>query len=198
MLKRIGILLSAALFILPYPHVSTAYVIQLKNGVEFSTYHYWQEGNQTMFYLEGGIVGIEKDFIKEIRKSHPVKKRVIHVVSEITRTQVSEQGSSVPSANQGALGNKDLGNVEQKPEGESTAENISPVDFVSYQQKNLALRTALEKALERYRMASGQQDKEAEEKAREEFRALSKQLFDLSDEVKAKNNGVLPAWWEKL
>lgn len=179
----------AILLLFIYPGVSEAsIVIRLKNGREFITYHYWTAGNQTMFYLEGGIVGVEANFISEIKKVSLKNRRVIQSTSEEAGGK-EMKNSSTPTPQESP--------TENTP-GEMSAEEKPKGDFTIYQKKHLELRTALEKALERYRMASGQQDKEAEEKAREEFRALSKQLFDLSDEVKAKNNGVLPPWWEKL
>lgn len=47
-----------------------SYIIHLKNGGKFITNHYWTEGNQIMFYAQGGVAGIEKDFVKAIQKSN--------------------------------------------------------------------------------------------------------------------------------
>lgn len=47
-----------------------SYIIHLKNGGKFITNHYWTEGNQIMFYAQGGIAGIEKNFVKAIQQSN--------------------------------------------------------------------------------------------------------------------------------
>lgn len=43
-----------------------AFVIRLRNGNEFVTTRYWQEGQQVLFDAYGGIVGIAKAFIAEV------------------------------------------------------------------------------------------------------------------------------------
>jgi len=46
-----------------------AYVITLKNGNEYVTARYWQEGGQVLFDTYGGIFGIEKAFVARIDQS---------------------------------------------------------------------------------------------------------------------------------
>jgi hypothetical protein len=46
-----------------------AYVITLKNGNEYVTARYWQEGGQVLFDTYGGIFGIEKAFVGKIESS---------------------------------------------------------------------------------------------------------------------------------
>lgn len=45
------------------------YKIYLKNGTEFETNRYWEEGGQIKFYLRQGIVGIPKNSVEKIKKS---------------------------------------------------------------------------------------------------------------------------------
>ena len=47
----------------------SSYLIELKNGSTFIINHYWKEGRQIKFYYYGGVVGIEKEFVREIRES---------------------------------------------------------------------------------------------------------------------------------
>lgn len=46
------------------------YLIKLKNGREFITSRYWQEGQQIMFDTYGGVFGIEKDFVIKVERSN--------------------------------------------------------------------------------------------------------------------------------
>ena len=46
-----------------------AYVITLKNGNEYVTARYWQDGGQVLFDTYGGIFGIEKAFVAKIEQS---------------------------------------------------------------------------------------------------------------------------------
>jgi hypothetical protein len=46
-----------------------AYLIRLKNGKEYVTSRYWQEGGQLFFETAGGILGIEKASVAKIEQS---------------------------------------------------------------------------------------------------------------------------------
>jgi hypothetical protein len=46
-----------------------AYVIKLKNGNEFVTGRYWQEGKQVLFDTYGGVFGVDKAFVITIQQS---------------------------------------------------------------------------------------------------------------------------------
>jgi hypothetical protein len=46
-----------------------AYVIKLKNGNEFLTSRYWQEGTQVLFETYNGIFGIDKAFVSKVEKT---------------------------------------------------------------------------------------------------------------------------------
>lgn len=46
-----------------------AYVIRLKNGNEFVTGRYWEEGGQVLFETYGGVFGVDRFFIAKILQS---------------------------------------------------------------------------------------------------------------------------------
>jgi hypothetical protein len=62
---------SLALFsYLAFPNVAGAnYVIKLKNGNEFVTARYWQQGKQVMFDTYGGVFGVDRAFVTKIEQS---------------------------------------------------------------------------------------------------------------------------------
>ena len=47
-----------------------AYVIKLKNGNEYVTARYWQEGSQVLFETFGGVFGVERAFVSKIEPSN--------------------------------------------------------------------------------------------------------------------------------
>jgi len=49
--------------------LDAAYLIKLKNGNEYVTERYWQEGSQILFDTDGGVFGVEKAFVAKIEKS---------------------------------------------------------------------------------------------------------------------------------
>lgn len=46
-----------------------AYLIKLKNGNEFITSRYWQDGKQLLFETYDGIFGVDKAFVARVEKS---------------------------------------------------------------------------------------------------------------------------------
>jgi len=49
-----------------------AYIIKLKNGNEYITTRYWQEGRQVFFDTYDGVFGIERSFVTKIEKTDQV------------------------------------------------------------------------------------------------------------------------------
>jgi hypothetical protein len=89
---------------------------------------------------------------------------------------------------------------KDSPGGETSAGKKSGDPIISlddYKEKKLRLQAELNKALEGFREASGNRDSEAKKKAIRHVTEASGQMLKLTDEVKEKNNGVLPDWWEK-
>jgi hypothetical protein len=162
-----------------YPSVClSSYLIELKNGSTFITNHYWKEGQQIKFYYRGGVVGIPKNFVKAIRKSDIAYKEEID----------SKQDSVDPKSK--INGKSGITTTEKK-------EKYGTVDLKYYIEKKIALTAELDESLERLREATRNKDPEAKNKARDEMRKISTKIYDLTDELKEKNNGKLPeGWWE--
>ena len=75
-MKNVLVAITVVAFIM-YPAVClAAYIIHLKNGREFVTKQYWEEGEQIKFKRYGGIIGIQKDLVKNIEETDdlPVEK----------------------------------------------------------------------------------------------------------------------------
>ena len=68
-MERLIQILMAALIFAFASVADAAYLIKLKNGNEFFTGRYWQEGQQIMFDVYGGAFGIERAFVSKIEKS---------------------------------------------------------------------------------------------------------------------------------
>jgi hypothetical protein len=48
------------------------YIIKLKNGNEYITTRYWQEGRQVFFDTYDGVFGIERTFVTKIEKTDQI------------------------------------------------------------------------------------------------------------------------------
>jgi hypothetical protein len=67
---KLGVSLLLGLFLVPIGDTAMgAYVIRLKNGNEFVTGHYWEEGRQVLFDTYGGIFGIDRSLVAKILQS---------------------------------------------------------------------------------------------------------------------------------
>jgi hypothetical protein len=176
---------------------SNSYSIQLENGGQFITNLYWEEGNQIMFYIYGGIAGVQKKFVKSISES------------KLSFKDENEDKSSKSSDDERKISNLEKIKDNEPTKGdistsEGTGEKIqgekrSPegIDFEYYRKTKIKLRAQFNQARENYLQASSNKDPEAKELARKEMVEFSKQIYDLADELKRKNNGVLPDWWEQ-
>jgi hypothetical protein len=177
MKKFILIIVIIAFFI--YPSICfSSYLIELKNGSTFITNHYWKEGRQIKFYYRGGIVGIEKGLIKGIRESDlPYKEEV-----------VEQKASQTPE-----ITSKEAG----KKAGEETKEEREKIDVTFYKNKKSALMERYSEAKKKLQQATKDRNRALQREANNELKEISKQRAALAREIKEKNNGILPKWWQR-
>ena len=63
-MKKLLTAIAAAVFVI-YPCVCfSSYIIHLKDGREFATDRYYEEGDQIKFKRYGGVIGIQKDLVR--------------------------------------------------------------------------------------------------------------------------------------
>lgn len=155
-----------------------AFIIHLKNGGRIETPHCWEENHELRFYFGNGVAGIERNSVARIEKTDGN----------------SEEGREVRKT---AAAPTETG---LKAEGASTArKSPEKVDLKAYQEKMAALKADLNRTLTRMKKAESAGDPAAREEAAAENRRISDQMYKLTDELKDKNNGQLPAdWWQGI
>ena len=177
MKKFILLIATIAFFICPCICFSS-YLIELNNGSTFITNHYWKEGLQIKFYCYGGVVGIEKKFVKAIRESDMVYKEEIDSKQDGVDPKSKINKKSV------------ITTIEKKENG--------TVDLKYYKEKKVALEAELKRSLDKLREATKNKDSQAKKKARDEVKKISAKMYELTGELIKKNNGKMPeGWWEK-
>ncbi len=163
MKNYIAVIITIVFFICPSICFSS-YLIELKNGSTFITNHYWKDGRQVKFYCRGGVVGIGKDLVREIRDS-------------------------------------DLPYIVEKPQPEKAGEKIDAeskeIDVEYYQRMNEELWEKYREAKERYDQSKLHRDEFVGNEAKKEIREALDKLTELSRELKKKNKGILPDWWQE-
>jgi hypothetical protein len=169
-----------------------SYLLHLKNGNELRTSHYWEEGDEIKFYAYGGVAGLQKAFVSRVTvsslnyKEDPDSKEEI----EKNRDPLVSSGPKSKESRQIQI------RTRESQSGENV-ENDEVVDFDYYRERRASLKEKLEDAIQRHREATARKDQEAKESTRKEYLGFSKQIIDLGDELKRKNKGVLPNWWQE-
>ena len=99
--------------------------------------------------------------------------------------------------------------TEQPQESGKTIQTIEPpkdvkvkekekVNIQDHKKKKDQMTVELERLIEKVKEANRMKDNKAKEKAQEEMRKASGQIYKLTDEATGKNEGKLPeGWWGK-
>lgn len=192
--------------------VYAAYIIHLKDGRDFITEQYSEEGDQIKFERYGGLIGIRKDLIREIEeieKRPPRKKKV--VAAEKPPSIEAETGNK-ENPGEGAAKTETPkaggGDREKKAKGR---EQKIPATVSEEEKKKAEQEKAIEieMLLEEKRQIMGQMEiiaaglKDAQEKNNKtdkrqwliERTKLLKTLFELENSVRSAHDGELPDWW---
>ena len=177
-------------FLITLGSVSFAeYVIKLKNGRCLPTTRYWEEQGQLKFYWGSGVASVPKtniltvvDVSKRPQEWVPPAKEPPPAMEEATSVK-----ETTPAKETG-----------EKKVRETTA--VAPqekLDILSYQKQKALYTEKYEKAYQRYKDASARKDAEAKKKAWLEFNEFGGKVVALEEEVKKKNQGVVPRWWKE-
>ena len=172
MKKFIPVIVTIVFFI--YPSIClSAYLIELKNGSTFITYHYWAEGRQIKFYCFGGVVGFPKNFVKAIRKSDIAYKEETVIQNAAKKPQ------------------------PQPPRQKAEKPDNDLIDIEYYKREKQRLEQELDEAKRRYLSSLESGDKETKHAASRDALKINIQIDQLKKELKEKNKGVLPEWWNE-
>jgi len=157
---------------------AAAYLIQLRNGRQVMTSYYWQQEHTIMFYTAGGVAGVAESAVLRIQ--------AVEDPPEADLPQAAEQQAADTAQQQAA----------DTAEAPRERPQTPPFDLEAARHKKEELKAQLDTTLERYRAASSAHDRDAKTKLQAELTAWSKQIFDLTEEVKQRHQGRLPEGWE--
>ncbi len=91
-MKKLLTLIAAAVFIVSPSICFASYVIHLKDGREFVTDQYWEEGDQIKFKRYGGVIGIQKELVRGIEEINDLPDEQGAMVKQ-TASLTAEKGS---------------------------------------------------------------------------------------------------------
>ena len=167
MKNYIAVIITILFFICPSVCFSS-YLIELKNGSTFITNHYWKEGRQVKFYCRGGVVGIEKDLVREIRESD------LPYIVEKPQPEKEEEAKT---------------ESESKPESEQKKE--------VFIEEKMHIATEIESVSAAFREAKAKNNRKQMQVERKKLLSLRTELSKLREKVRADNGGQVPAWWDE-
>ena len=177
MKKFILLIATIAFFICPSICFSS-YLIELKNGSKFITYQYWKEGSQIKFYYFGGVVGIEKDLVKEIRESD------LPYIKEEPQPAKKEKVQA---------------EAEYKPKLEQKKEiRLTPYpEKETFLKEKMRIATEVESVSAAFREAKEKNDRKQMQAERKRLLSLKTELSKLRKKIRADHGGQTPAWWDE-
>jgi hypothetical protein len=169
-----------------------SYLLHLKNGNELRTSYYWEEDEEIKFFIYGGVAGIQKGFVTKVTLSDWNYKE-----GQSRKENIEEiQPPVIPSGPKSKEIPEIQGGETESKSGKATKKD-GVVDFDYYRERKASLKEKFEDALQRNREAIAKKDQQAKNLTRKEYLEFSRQIIDLGDELKRKNKGLLPDWWEE-
>ncbi|MBC8461659.1 MAG: hypothetical protein H8D67_27110 [Deltaproteobacteria bacterium] len=210
------------------PSISVAsYIIKLKNGRKISVQYYWKEGDNILFNIYGGVVGIQKDQVKEIEDLPDEKEGVAKQEAPETTQGTEEteivvvQGTGTKKGEVEAKYDKSEEEFDKKgmPEKDSYDEEsykkkISVIlelkdTLEKYKrskehgQKEMFLNekrriaTEIESVSAAFREAKVKNDRKQMQVERKRLLSLQTELSKLRENVRADHGGQVPVWWDE-
>lgn len=177
-----------SVFLLVFCAASGSYggfLIELKGGAEIVVDNYWEVEGEVRYSRYGGFVGLPTGEVKDIRPTD----RPVDPEARSSRASVIVPSAAPPVSGKAV--------IESKAAEEAAADE--EFDLEAYIAKMDRLKAALNRTLKPIRVATENKDQDGLDKAREENRAISAEMYRLTDELKEKNRGELPpGWWEGI
>jgi hypothetical protein len=179
---------------------ASSFVIELQNGREMRTTHVWEEGDEIKLSAPGGTIGFPKALVKRIHTSSPIShetvtRRALPPGDRHTHGASADTPPQIDEPHETALRHEGRERASPQASTPEDGASLTAGEAQAYRAKKLRLTSALDAATNAYLVASGARNPDAKKAALDDMRGYSKQIIDLGEEVKPKNGGVLPAWW---
>ena len=208
-MKKLLRAIAAAVFILCPAFSFSSYIIHLKDGREFATEQYSEEGDQIKFKRYGGVIGIQKDLIREIEVIEEVeelpaeKDKTVPVkadVNQSSKKQAAKAGGTVEEGEEEVP--EKVAKEQEKPENAAEQEKKKAeedkADIIeAFLKEKREVIEERKLALEAFKDAKAKNDKAAVKKHFQRIVSLGKKRKKLEKRVKAAFGGKLPDWWQE-
>lgn len=183
MKKLLFTILCLSILVIPATGMSS-YYIELKNGSTFFTYHYWEEGNQVMFYTYGGVLGVEKEAVSRIEESDRP-----YLMREEPKPPVQEEEPAKEETSEKG--------EEKTPDDKAVTKTTPVPDIKAMMKEKAALDMEIAEATASFEDAKAQNDKERIESERKKISSLLYRQSRLLKKARATSGGDVPEWWNR-
>ncbi len=165
------------------------YVLRLKSGGKVITNRYWEEKGQIKCQKGDMVVGFKKESVLSIEKiSSPGESSDDKASGDTAAAPASAPATEKTVAEPGT-------SADASASTSTTGDDPKALQ-AAYLGKRDVLQSKIDGALERFHQASAAGDKEGKQRILDEVNGLSKQVYDMEEELKTRNKGTLPAWWK--
>ena len=169
------------------------YVIKLKNGRSVETERYWEEKDAIKFQYQGGVASLlKKNILSIVKVEEKFSERSSKQKeqSPASAIPVETKKASAPEMAKATPG-------EASKEAEVKETDKKEIDIESYKKQKVYYTEQFEQAYQRYLEATSRRDVEGKKKAWEEFNNYGGKVVSMEEELRKKNNGIVPQWWKE-
>jgi len=214
-MKKLLTAIAVAVFVI-YPCVCfPSYIIHLKDGREFATDRYYEEGDQIKFKRYSGVIGIQKDLVREIEmieevedspeeKETPAEPEAPAAGAKTGKKEKTEEGAEkaeapeeeVPEAIKGEEESEKEKPVEVSEEEKKKAEQEKAAKIEAFIEEKRQIMGQMQIVAAGLKDAQGKNNKAEKRKWLMERTKLLNTLSELENSVKSVHDGKLPDWWQ--
>ena len=216
-MKKIMTAIAAAVFIICPSLCFSSYIIHLKDGRAFATERYYEEEGQIKFKRYGGVIGIQKDLVREIEvieeaEELPADKEKAELAKDELNPSAKKEGAEKGGVPDTAVksGTKKEEKVEDakkvseqekleaSEEEKKKAEQEKAAKMQAFLEEKRQIMRQMEIATSAFKEAKATKNKEKKNQYWNELLSLQNKFGKLRERVMAEHGGKLPPWWETV
>jgi len=175
-------------FLMPYPGFA-AFLVELTSGATYVTDRYWEEDGRIRFRQYGGTIGFSKNHIREIKKTD--KEYIDATRGQKSPAKENNTGAQTAKDTQGGS------RIIRRQEGLDKKKELQPFVLSAYQEKKNEITHQYAEAKNKLSQTIKNRDRVAQQAAAREISRIERKRARIAQEIREKNDGVLPSWWQR-
>ena len=189
----------------------SSYIIHLKDGREFTTDRYYEEGDQIKFKRYGGVIGIEKDLVKKIEEIEDLLEEK-EKAAEKVGTEKEEDPEAAKQTGAGKEGvplepekakSAEPTKEQEKPEEASEeekkkAEQEKSAKIDAFLEEKRRIIDEIERSSSAFKEAKARKEGVQKNESWKKRLLLKEELAKFRKQVMSEYGGTLPPWWDSV